>query len=161
MISGMIRYRDGRIVLPGAGKPENPVEAGLAIAAMHGPAESSYGILWLESAFLLAFVPRGAVDFAIMDRTGKVLQVHSGAGPRGSTEASVGLRALMKAPMAIVARDGLLLDVVAARMVLFWQDLPMLPLDSRLDHDLGTASKQGNMVPAYVADANTGNQHIV
>ena len=161
MISGMIRYRDGRIVLPDAGKPENPVEAGLAIAALHGPAESTYGVLWLESVFLLAFVPRGAVDFAIMDRTGKVLQVHSGAGPRGSTEASVGLRALMKAPMAIVAGDGLLLDVVAAGMVLFWQDRPMPTLDSRPGKDRITANNFGNVVPAYVADAYPGNQHIV
>ncbi len=161
MISGMIRYRDGRIVIPDAGKPENPVETGLAIAAIHGSAESNSGILWLEPAFLLAFVPHGAVDIATMDRTGHVMQVHSSVGPRGSAEASVGLKALMKAPMAIVARDGLLLDVVTAGMVLFWQDRPMLPLDSRLGKDMNTANKQGNVVPAYVADANPGNQHIV
>ena len=128
MISGMIRYRDGRIALPDAGKPENPVEAGLAIAAIHRSAESDYGVLWLEPAYVLAFMPRGAVDIAVMNRTGEVLQVHSGVGPHGSAEASVGLRALMKAPISIVASDGLLRDVVTVGMVLFWQDRPLVPL---------------------------------
>ena len=161
MISGMIRYRDGRIVLPDAGKPENPVEAGLAIAALHRSAESDYGILWLEPAVVLAFMPRGAVDIAVMDRTGEVLQVHSGVGPRGSAEASVGLRALMKAPIAIVARDGLLRDVVTVGMVLFWQDQPMLPLDSRVGHGINDENRPESYAPAYVADADTRNQHIV
>lgn len=161
MISGMIRYRDGRIVLPDAGKPENPVEAGLSIAALHRSAESDYGILWLEPAYVLAFMPRGAVDIAVMDRTGQVLQVHSGVGPRGSAEASVGLRALMKAPIAIVARDGLLMDTVSVGMVLFWQDRPMLPLDSRLGHGIKDATRSNNWAPAYGADVNPRNQRDV
>ena len=128
------------------------MEAGLAVAAINGSAESNSGILWLEPAFLLTFVPHGAVDIATMDRTGHVMQVHSSVGPRGSAEASVGLKALMKAPMAIVARDGLLLDMVTTGMVLFWQDRSMLPLDSRLGKDnMNTANKHGNVVPAYVA----------
>ena len=158
MIAGMIRYRDGRIVLPDAGKPENPVEAGLAIAALHRSAESDVGILWLEPAAVLAFVPRGAADIAVMDRTGKVLQMHSWVGPHGSTEASVGWRALTKAPIAIVARDGLLRDVVSVGMVLFWQDRPMLPLDSRLGEDVSALNKRENVAPAYMPDANPGNR---
>ena len=158
MISGMIRYRDGQIVLPDAGKPENPVEAGLTIAALHRSSEPDVGILWLEPAAVLAFVPRGAVDIAVMDRTGKVLQVHSGVGPHGSTGASMGWLELTRAPIAIVARDGLLRDMVSVGMVLFWQDRPMLPLDSRLGEGVSGLNQRENVAPAYMPDANPGNR---
>ncbi|MHB8199602.1 MAG: hypothetical protein ACYDD9_02150 [Acidithiobacillus sp.] len=132
-----------------------------AIAALLRSAESDYGILWLEPAAVLAFLPHGTVDIAVMDRTGKVLQMHSGVGHHGYSVVSVGWRALTKAPMAIVARDGLLRDAVSEGMVLFWQDRPMLPLDSRLGEEVSAINKRENVVPAYMPEASPGNQRLL
>lgn len=120
MIAGIICYRNGRIVLPEAGRPENPVEAGLAVTAIHRSVEPAYNVLWLEPAYVLGLVLYGAVDIAVLDRTGKVLRVHFGVVLRSSEASPVGLRYLMTAPIAIVARAGLLQDVVTTGMVLFW-----------------------------------------
>jgi hypothetical protein len=152
MIPGMIRDRNGRVAIPDAGRPENPVEAGVAVATIHRSSGYAPGVLWLEPAYVLAFVPHEAIDIAVLDRTGEVLQVHSGVDPSGATESSVGLRSLMGASIAIVARDGLLRDVVSAGMVLFWQDRPMLPLKSQVDERNPETGGLGDLTAAYKAD---------
>ncbi len=70
----------------------------------------------------------------------------------------MGWLALTKAPIAIVARDGLLRDAVSVGMVLFWQDRPMLPLDSRIGREVSAVNTRENVAPAYMPDASPGNQ---
>lgn len=151
MISGMIRYRDGRIVLPNARKPENAVEASLALVTLHRSVEADEPILWLEPPSILAFLPREGVDIAVMDRTGEVEQVHFSGG----SESSISLLELIQAPLAIVGKGGTLRGKVAVGMVLFWQDRPMLPLHPRTPKGIIRADNSGETVPAYVADIQT------
>lgn len=128
MLSGRIRNRNGQVVIEMAGRPENPVEGGLAIATVHTARNNAYPVLWLEPAYGLVYVLRGAVDIAVLDRTGEVLQVFSQVDKDASPSTHVGIRALTQAPIAIVGRSGCLGDRVVPGMVLFWQDRPLVPL---------------------------------
>jgi hypothetical protein len=128
LLSGIIRYRNGQIVISAAGRPENPVESGLCISTFHR--ETRYAAYWLEPAYILAFIPKLSVDIAVLDRTGMVVQVHANIGPESESKISVGINALMKAPIAIVARAAAL-TAIENGMVLFWQDLPMVPLEDK------------------------------
>ena len=128
MLNGRIRHRLGQVVIEQAGRPEHPVEAGMAIATIHSAQKDAYSVLWLEPAYGLAYVLRGAVDIAVLDRTGAVLQVFSRVQTDAAATTHVRLRALAKAPIAVVGRSGELGERIVAGMVLFWQNRPLVPL---------------------------------
>lgn len=157
MISGMIRYRDGRIILPNARKPENAVEASLALVTLHRSVKADEVVLWLEPPSILAFLPREGVDIAVLDRTGEVERVHCSGLP----ESSISLLELMKAPLAIVGKGGTLFGKVTVGMVLFWQDRPMLPLHPRTPKGIIRAENYGESAPAYVGDVKTETRRVL
>ena len=51
MLSGRIRSRTGQVVIEAAGRPENPVEGGLAITTIHTAKNDAFPVLWVEPAY--------------------------------------------------------------------------------------------------------------